>query len=86
MKIHSLGNDYAHQRKQKQIEAQTAIPTEPVTSTKEISETNAGDKIQTRGEGTAMATTEENSTSKKSKKKKETGTENEQPKDESPVS
>lgn len=50
MKIHSLGNDYAHQRKQKQIEAQTAIPTEPVTSTKEISETNAGDKIQTRGD------------------------------------
>lgn len=75
MKIHNLGNDYAYQRKQKQIENQSAIS--EVTP-----ETNAGDQVQNRGEGEAMATAVETSDPKpKSKKKKETGTENEHPED-----
>lgn len=75
MKIHNLGNDYAYQRKQKQIENQSAIS--EVTP-----ETNAGDQVQNRGEGEVVAATTETSDPKsKSKKKKEAGAENKLPED-----
>lgn len=83
MKVHNLGNDYAYQRKQKQMENQSADKSHEQPIKSEITpETNAGDQIQSRGEGETVATTTETSTPKqKSKKKKETGAENEQPED-----
>lgn len=83
MKVHNLGNDYAYQRKQKQMENQSAEKSNEKPAISEvIPEANAGDQVQNRGEGEAMATAVETSDPKpKSKKKKETGTENEHPED-----
>lgn len=84
MKVHNLGNDYAYQRKQKQMENQSAEKSNEKPAISEvIPEVNAGDQVQNRGEGEAMAATatEAPAPTQKSKKKKEAGTENEQPED-----
>jgi len=79
MKVHNLGNDYAHQRKQKH---QESVSPEQPTTTEVILETNVGDQVQNRGEGEVVAATTETSDPKsKSKKKKETGAENKLPED-----
>lgn len=79
MKVHNLGNDYAHQRKQKH---QESVSPEQPTTTEVILETNAGDQVQDWGEGEVVAATTETSAPKqKGRKKKETGAENEQPQD-----
>ena len=79
MKVHNLGNDYAYQRKQKQIQNQQAEKLEKkLTLSKVIPENNAGDQVPSRGEGETVAETDKTSVPKqKSKKKKETGTESE---------
>ena len=84
MKVYNLGNDYAYQRKQKQMENQSAEKSnEKPAISQEIPENNAGDQVQSRGEGETMATTATNTSApkQKSKKKKEAGAENEQPED-----
>lgn len=79
MKVHNLGNDYAYQRKQKQMENQSD---EKPTKSEVIPEINAGDQVQSGGEGEIMAATAKTSAPKqKPKKKKEAGAENEQPED-----
>lgn len=79
MKVHNLGNDYAHQRKQKH---QESVSPEQPTTTEVILETNAGDQVQDWGEGEVVAATTETSDPKsKSKKKKETRAENKLPED-----
>lgn len=76
MKVHNLGNDYAYQRKQKQVENQSAE--RPIKS--EVTpKSNAGDQVQSRREREAMAAADTSTPKQKPKKKKETGTENEQP-------
>lgn len=79
MKVYNLGNDYAYQKKQKQVKNQSAEkPIKPEVTT----EANAGDQVQNGGEGKVVASITETSTPKqKPKKKKETGAENEQPED-----
>lgn len=82
MKVHNLGNDYAYQRKQKQMENQSAEKSnEKPAITEEIPEANAGDQVQSRGEREAMAAADTSAPKQKSKKKKEAGAENEQPED-----
>lgn len=82
MKVHNLGNDYAYQRKQKQMENQSAEKSdEKPTISEVIPETNAADQVQSRGEREAMAEADTSAPKQKPKKKKETGTENEQPED-----
>lgn len=82
MKVHNLGNDYAYQRKQKQMVNQSAEKSdEKPTISEVIPETNAGDQVQSRGEREAMAEADTSAPKQKPKKKKETGTENEQPED-----
>ena len=79
MKVHNLGNDYAHQRKQKH---QESVSPEQPTTTEVIPETNVGDQVQNRGEGEVVtATTETSDPKSKSKKKKEAGAENKLPED-----
>lgn len=80
MKVHNLGNDYAYQRKQKQMENQSVEKSNEKPAESEIiPEANAGDQVQSRGEGEAMAAADTSAPKQKPKKKKETGTENEQP-------
>ena len=81
MKIHSLGSDYAHQRKQKQMDNQVAEKSsEQPKESEEIPETDAGDQVQNRGEREAVATAVETDTlPKKAKAKKEMRSENKQP-------
>ena len=81
MKVHNLGNDYAYQRKQKQMENQSAeMSNEKPAIYEVIPEVNAGDQVQTRREREAMAEADTSAPKQKPKKKKEAGTENEQPK------
>ena len=82
MKVHNLGNDYAHQRKQKQMENQSAEKSNEKPAESEIiPEANAGDQVQNRGERETMAAADTSAPKQKSKKKKEAGTENEQQED-----
>ena len=82
MKVHNLGNDYAYQRKQKQMENQSAEKSNEKPAISEvITEANAGDQVQSRGEREAMAAADTSTPKQKSKKKKEAGAENEQPED-----
>ena len=82
MKVYKLGNDYAYQRKQKQMENQSVENSnEKPAITKVIPETNAGNQVQIRGEREAMAAADASTSKQKSKKKKEAGTENEQSED-----
>lgn len=81
MKVHNLGNDYAYQRKQKQMENQSVDNSKEKPAITEVTlETNAGDQIQSRGEREAMAAAD-TSTPKQKSKKKEARSENEQPED-----
>lgn len=82
MKVHNLGNDYAYQRKQKQ-KTQPEVQSPELPATTEVTtKTDAGDQVQSRGEGEIVAAADETSAPKqKGRKKKETGAENEQPQD-----
>ena len=79
MKVHNLGNDYAYQRKQKQMENQSAEKSNEKPAISD--EANAGDQVQNRGERETMAAADTSAPKQKSKKKKEAGTENEQQED-----
>lgn len=82
MKVHNLGNDYAYQRKQKQENQPEVKSPEMPAPTEITTETDAGDQVQSRGEGEVVATADETSAPKqKGRKKKEAGSENEQPQD-----
>ncbi len=76
MKVHNLGSDYAYQRKLKQEHLSEVKPLDSQTITEETSKTNAGDKIQARGEGETVAgPCRSKNQKKKIQRKKEEGAE-----------
>lgn len=78
MKIHNYGNDYAFQRKQQSEKTKQASddPKRSIKETEIKSDTNATDKIQTRGEGCMAVAPQEGAETSEQTIPQEAGKEN----------